>query len=1047
MNNELRNSFENPGSEFRGAPFWAWNGKLEPEELKRQIRIMKKMGLGGFFMHSRVGLDTPYLSDEWFECVNACIDEAEKLDMNAWLYDEDRWPSGAAGGMVTKNPEFRARKLVMSEVDSLKKLKTSKDTVAVFAARLNGSEAANVRRVNPKNAKLAKSETLLHFHVVVNEPTPWHNSQTYLDTLNKKAVAKFIKVTHEKYKKEISKRFGKRVPGIFTDEPNHPGFCLPTQDGGTSIPWTGSLPGFFKQRHGYDILDSLPEIFLNVDKTAVSQTRYHFHDCVTQMFVDAFAKQIGQWCDKNKLAHTGHVLAEETLSSQTSLVGSCMRFYEYMQVPGLDILTEHKREYDTAKQVASAARQFDRKWRLTETYGCTGWDFPFAGHKAIGDWQAALGINLRCQHLVWYTMLGQAKRDYPASIFQQSPWWESYSKVENYFARINSVMTKGREIRELLVIHPNESMWLICEKGWHEEDSEKTDYNRMLVELRDSLLSRNIDFDYGDEDILSRHAKIAKKRKTARFAVGKAEYSAVLVPPLKTIRSSTLELLRKFKNAGGLVVFAGEPPFHIDALPSDEAAEFAKSCESVPPKGAKLAEKFDRTARICSIKDEKSQEIPNTLHLLKKDPENYYFFVCNTSQSKKQRNAFGITKDPSMVVERKTAYENVEITLDLYSDGAPLELDPNTGEIFSANAKRSNGAWRIQTSLPPLGSRLFVLPLKKTSKSHPKRRKLELSGETRLKGVWDYSLSDDNVLALDAPRFKINGGKWRKAANILQVDHILKDAIGSPRRGGQMVQPWARRKEVNPPSINVELEYAFNAESIPKGSLALAIERPDTFSMTLNGREINRDSDCGHWCDQSLRRLSVDPAFIRKGENKLKLTVDYNENHPGLEIVYILGSFGVSLKPGSPLEMIKPPESLKIGDWTEQGLPFFSGSLTYGKTLSAKFAEKESVFVSVPEYAGVAIRILVDGSEVGLIAWEPNELEISKHVKSGTPFELGVEILGHRRNSHGPLHNPEKWTEGTGPGQFEELAGEVTEYNLVPCGLMAEPALLIKKRV
>ena len=97
MNKQLARTFKSPGSEFRGAPFWAWNGKLEPEELRRQVRVMHRMGLGGFFMHSRVGLDTAYLSDEWFECVDACIDEAEKLDMQAWLYDEDRWPSGAAG--------------------------------------------------------------------------------------------------------------------------------------------------------------------------------------------------------------------------------------------------------------------------------------------------------------------------------------------------------------------------------------------------------------------------------------------------------------------------------------------------------------------------------------------------------------------------------------------------------------------------------------------------------------------------------------------------------------------------------------------------------------------------------------------------------------------------------------------------------------------------------------------------------------------------------------------------------------------------------------
>ncbi len=68
MRNRVKNIVDllsSPASIYRGAPFWAWNGKLCPDELRWQIRIMNEMGLGGFFMHSRVGLDTEYLSKEW----------------------------------------------------------------------------------------------------------------------------------------------------------------------------------------------------------------------------------------------------------------------------------------------------------------------------------------------------------------------------------------------------------------------------------------------------------------------------------------------------------------------------------------------------------------------------------------------------------------------------------------------------------------------------------------------------------------------------------------------------------------------------------------------------------------------------------------------------------------------------------------------------------------------------------------------------------------------------------------------------------------------
>lgn len=91
--------FQTPTSEYRGTPFWAWNGKLDPEKLISQIHIFKEMGLGGFHMHVRTGMDSPYLNEEFMSYIRLCIEKAREEQMLAWLYDEDRWPSGTAGGV------------------------------------------------------------------------------------------------------------------------------------------------------------------------------------------------------------------------------------------------------------------------------------------------------------------------------------------------------------------------------------------------------------------------------------------------------------------------------------------------------------------------------------------------------------------------------------------------------------------------------------------------------------------------------------------------------------------------------------------------------------------------------------------------------------------------------------------------------------------------------------------------------------------------------------------------------------------------------------
>jgi len=103
--------FKNPTAEYRGTPFWSWNARLDIEQLFRQIEQFKQMGFGGFHIHSRTGLQTPYLSDEYINFVVACTEKAAKEQMLSWLYDEDRWPSGFAGGLVTNDPQYRARHL------------------------------------------------------------------------------------------------------------------------------------------------------------------------------------------------------------------------------------------------------------------------------------------------------------------------------------------------------------------------------------------------------------------------------------------------------------------------------------------------------------------------------------------------------------------------------------------------------------------------------------------------------------------------------------------------------------------------------------------------------------------------------------------------------------------------------------------------------------------------------------------------------------------------------------------------------------------------
>ncbi|MCL1910572.1 MAG: hypothetical protein FWG05_06535, partial [Kiritimatiellaeota bacterium] len=807
----------------RGAPFWAWNAKLSPAELRRQIRTMKQMGLGGFFMHSRVGLDTEYLGADWFKCVNACVDEAKKQGMDAWLYDEDRWPSGAAGGIVTKaHPEFGASAIAYCADDSA--FPEGATPLADFAVKgLDGDTIKSYRRIaDPKKARLANGEKLLRFHIAKPAPNPWYNDGVYLDVLNKKAVAEFIRVTHEKYARNNGADFGGAIPGIFTDEPQYY----------TYHPCTPALVAEYARCHKADLLAKLPELFFIVNGEVFSETRYNYARLVTDLFVGSFFKQIGDWCGKHDLLFTGHCMAENSLPYQRLFTGDAMRCYEYMQAPGMDLLTEVQNEYRTAKQLSSVARQFGRKTRLSETYGCTGWDFSMEGHKALGDWQMALGVNLRCQHLAWYSMEAQAKRDYPASIFDQSPWWKTYSVCEDYFARVGEALADGAEKRDILLIQPIESDWGLGVS--FKQDSAKLPKNPALalpngnavdaelVRVFSALLSANLDFDFGCEDIIARHGKLKIENSklkilNSQFLIKRASYSAVVIPPMLTIRSTTLALLEKFADSGGAVYYVGEHPLYIDGKKSAKIGKtFAKFnyiyCAEL------LADEVAEKTRLISITQDGEETDATLFNLIESaNKKTLTIFVCNTSNPMPTPETEG---DAPMVRNRAIEYPRALLRVYSANLGAVTETDALTGETRAVAYEYKNGAYEIPCPLSRLQTRLFKIGKCGTG-AHACVNKTP-QAMAPVPPCTSITLSEPNVLLLDAPTATVDGKPFGAPDTfILTIDRDLRAELGARPRGGQMVQPWAAVKGKPKRKLALTLEYKFECAKIPAAPVSL----------------------------------------------------------------------------------------------------------------------------------------------------------------------------------------------------------------------------------
>ncbi len=509
--------------EFRPAPFWSWNDKLDKTELLSQIEKMKRAGYGGFFMHSRVGLITGYLSDEWMELVKACAENSGDLD--AYLYDEDMWPSGYASGAVpAKGDEFREKSLVLVRKGELL------PTDEIFAEHVDGGEIFYVAM------RVCKSGNMRF------------GGECYLDALNPDAVKEFLHSTHEKYKQTVGYMFGKQIKGVFTDEPCYGIHWFYTNP---RVTYSPSLRQRILDERGYDIKDCCVSLFFDVGD--YKRIRYDYFTLAGNQLRDSYTRQYAEWCEKNGLFLTGHLMAEETMYEQAQWTGGVMQNYAYMQRPGIDKLQRINNQLTTLKQLTSVTEQLGKSTALSECFAGIGQDSGFAKRKQIVDWQAINGITFVNPHLSHYSMRGERKRDYPPNIFYQQPYFEYESLFSDYVARISHLASYGKRNVKILIIQPLGNVFAGYNPNDKDNQAKLKIYDQMFSDLSFGLQSKLIDFHYGDEQILSDNGCV----QDGKIVVGEYAYDMVILCNSESLRKETLNLLEKFK---GSILAIGQQP-------------------------------------------------------------------------------------------------------------------------------------------------------------------------------------------------------------------------------------------------------------------------------------------------------------------------------------------------------------------------------------------------------------------------------------------------------------------------------------------------------
>jgi len=857
-----------PPRQFSSAPLWVWNDPLTDEQIVSTLHDLAGQDVKQVFVHPRPGLITPYLSDEWFRLWKLALKTAESLDMNVWIYDENSYPSGFAGGWVPEvMPESIGRGLAVKETGNLAEVPPS--AVAVYRLTNDGYE--NVTQQFRAKEQLGGNQ-YLYAEVVRSAPSPWHGGRPYVDLIYPGVTQKFLEVTLDAYQREVGEWFGSRIPGSFTDEPR----LLAAGQ----LSWTDDLADRFWETYGYDLLDHLPSLIRPVGDW--KRVRHDYYRLLLHLFIERWAKPYYQWCERHNLEFTGHYWEHEW--PRCRFVPDNMALYAWHQRPAIDCLMNQYAEHTHAqfgniravRELSSVADQLGRQRTLCELYGAAGWDLRFQDMKRIADWLGVLGVNTFDEHLSFISIRGARKMDHPQSFSYHEPWWDSYHVIARYLTRLSLVLSSGERVNEILVIEPTSTAWMY--QGETSGENELSRLGTSFFKLLKSLEAAQIEYDLGCEDIMAQHGSVAD----GRLVVGHRHYHMVVLPPgCENLESPTVELLERFLKLGGHVLVCGESPSLVNATPSQRIDSLKrlpgwKKCDPTDLPLI-LSERQDPRIRIIREKDDRGL----LFHQRRRLADGEIVVLVNTSDTESTRG----------VIE--TSYAGAEI------------WDLEEGNTRPAHFVRKDNRLLLPFDLSPVGS-LVVFFSQKETVSGPAQ---EFQEQPVSLSPISIARLQPNVLTLDYVDIQV-GSELRRGIYYYQAcDWVFK-------KHGLPGNPWDRAVQFKdeiirqsfPPETGFTLTYRFQIrESVPS-DLAIVIERPDLYAITCNGQPVSWNGK-DWWLDRAFGKIDISRS-VRVGENEVQLVARPFTLFHEIAPAYVLGDF--SLEPAEKGFVIVPAKPLQI---------------------------------------------------------------------------------------------------------------------------------------
>lgn len=583
----LEKQFLDPPHEYTMVPFWSWNGTLEPERLRRQIDQMVEQGVYGAFMHARAGLDeseTPYFSEGFWNAVATCIEHGEKVGFKPWLYDEDKWPSGAAGGRtMARHPDRNSQKVLRIAAKPLEgpcdvsfEGPAPRFRLAGQCVKGNGLAPDSIVDLSslapgaiwpcPRGKWL-----LLEYHF-----EPFGDGVNYL---NRDTIRDFLDITHEEYARRFGERFGTTVPGLFFDEimneaGKHPGYVI----------WAEALEERFMAMKHYAIGPMLPALHMDLGNLT-PKVRCDYYDVVTTLYEEAWFQQVSEWCKEHSLAFTGHTVEE---LNRYVTQGDYMRTLRHLSIP----LTDNEDFRYTwprtigcwkPKQAASVAHLYGRPRAGAEALGGAGWCFTPDMARYGFNMLSAYGISFFVPHLFHYSQDRPVTMDdWPNSWFYENPFWKYFKTLADHVRRVSFMIGTGQAVVDVAVLYPQSNQWAGYGPGTTQSTVER---------LTAALI---------DVDVMDSPSLLKAEVRDEALNVEAMAYRVLILPGLTCMRRAEVDKVVEFIQHGGrLIVHDRWPSDSMDQGRDDDYMQ--KLREAAETAGVGLSSLDDTVAGLQAM--------------------------------------------------------------------------------------------------------------------------------------------------------------------------------------------------------------------------------------------------------------------------------------------------------------------------------------------------------------------------------------------------------------------------------------------------------------